>query len=167
MLRDYVMRLVEQVAKLLVSVAAKREAGQHDEARQDLNALCQQHVGLTLDFVKRTSPEGVAQALESAGALRHARAVLLSDLLTLDAEMSDDAGRASEATVARLHAFCLLADSMPMLSHDEQGTYRPKLDRLAESLSALSGNPYVQSKLQLHRSADAEQVAVAPQHPAH
>ena len=153
MVRDYVMRLVEQVAKMLTSVLAKRAAGQHDEARQELNAICQQHVGLTLDFVKRTSPEAVAEALAAAGALRHARAVLLSDLLTHDAEISDDMGRAAEATVARLHAFCLLADSMQTLSQDEQATYRPKLDRLAESLGALSGNPYVQSKLQLHRGA--------------
>ena len=156
MVRDYVMRLVEQVAKLLVSIAAKREAGQHDEARADLNALCQEHAGLTLDFIKRTSPEGVAEALAAAGALRHARAVLLADLLTLDAGISDDTGRAAEATVARLHAFCLLAESMPMLNRDEQATYQPKLDRLRESLRAVSGNPYVQGKLQLHRTPDAE-----------
>ena len=155
MVRDYVMRLVEQVAKLLVSIAAKRAAGQHDEARADLNALCQEHTGLTLDFVKSTSPEGVAEALAAAGALRHARAVLLSDLLTHDAEISDETSRPVEAIVARLHAFCLLADSMQMLSRAEQATYRPKLDRLAEILSALSGNPYVQSKLQLYRKGDA------------
>ena len=153
MVRDYVMRLVEQVAKLLVGIGAKRAAGQHEEARADLSALCQEHVGLTLDFVKRTSPEGVAEALAAAGALRHARAVLLSDLLTHDAELSDDTGRAAEATVARLHAFCLLADSMQMLSRDEQATYHPKLDRLADSLRAVSSNPYVQSKLKLHRRA--------------
>ena len=155
MVRDYVMRVVEQVAKLLVSIVAKRDAGQHEEARADLNALCQEHVGLTLDFVKSNSPEGVAESLAAAGALRHARAVLLSDLLTLDAGLSDDTGRAPEATVARLHAFCLLADSMQMLSRDEQATYRPKLARLAESLSVASGNPYVQCKLRLHRGADA------------
>ena len=155
MVRDYVMRLVEQVAAMLASVVAKRAAGQHGEARQELDALCQQHVGLTLDFVRRTSPEGVADALAAAGALRHSRAVLLSDLLTHDADLSDDAGRAAEATVARLHAFCLLADSMEMLSREEQATYRPKLDRLAESLGALSGNPYVQGKLQSHRGDGA------------
>ena len=154
MVRDYVMRLVEQVAKMLASVVAKREAGQHDGARAELDAICQEQVGLTLDFVKRTSPEGVAEALAAGGALRHARAVLLSDLLTLDAEISDETSRPAEATVARLHAFCLLADSMQMLSRDEQATYRPKLDRLVESLSTVSGNPYVQSKLRLHRSSD-------------
>ena len=154
MVRDYVMRLIEQVAAMLASVVTKRGAGQYDEARQELNAICQQQLGLTLDFVKRTSPEAVAEALAAAGALRHARAVLLSELLTHDAGLSDDTGRASEATVARLHAFCLLADAMPTLSQEEQATYRPKLDRLAESLSALSGNPYVQGKLRLHRGAE-------------
>ena len=155
MVRDYIMRLVEQVAKMLASFVVKREAGQHEEARQELDAICQQHVGLTLDFVKRTSPEAVAEALAASGALRHARAVLLSELLTHDADLSSDAGRVAEASVARLHAFCLLVDSMEMLSREEQAAYRPKLDRLAESLSALSGDPYVQSKLRLHRSAGA------------
>lgn len=153
MVRDYVMRLVEQVAKTLASLTIKREAGQHEEARADLNALCQEHTGLTLEFIKRTSPEGVAEALAAAGALRHARAVLLSDLLTLDAEISEETSRPIDPTVARLHAFCLLADSMQMLSRDEQATYRPKLDRLAESLSVFSGNPYVESKLRLLRGA--------------
>jgi hypothetical protein len=153
MVRDYVMRLVEQVAKMLASIVLKREAGQHEEARAELNALCQEHVGLTLDFIKRTAPEGVAEALAAGGALRHARAVLLSDLLTLDGEISEETSRPADATVARLHAFCLLADSIEMLSRDEEATYRPKLDRLAESLSALSGNPYVESKLRRHRGA--------------
>ncbi len=151
MVRDYVMRLVEQVAKMLASFVAKREAGRLDEARQELDAICQEHLGLTLDFVKRNSPEAIAQILAAAGGVRHARAVLLSELLTHDADLSSDAGRVAEATVARLHAFCLLADSMEMLSREEQATYRPKLERLAESLSALSGDPYVQSKLQRHR----------------
>ena len=153
MVRDYVMRLVEQVAKMLVVFFARRDAGQHEEARQELDAICQQHTGLTLDFVKRSSPEAVADALAASGALRHARAVLLSELLTHDADLSGAAGRAAEACVARLHAFCLLADSIEMLSRDEQATYRPKLDRLAESLSALSGDPYVRGKLQMHQSA--------------
>ena len=151
MVRDYVMRLVEQVAKMLVSFFAKRDAGQHEEAREELDAICQQHIGLTLGFVKRSSPEAVADALAASGALRHARAVLLSELLTHDAELSTDAGRVAEVAVARLHAFCLLADSMEMLSREEQATYRPKLDQLAESLSALGGDPYVQSKLQKPR----------------
>ena len=67
MVRDYVMRLVEQVAKMLASFVAKREAGRLDEARQELDAVCQEHLGLTLDFVKRNSPEAIAQILAAAG----------------------------------------------------------------------------------------------------
>ena len=153
MFRDSVMRLVEQVEKMLTSVVAKREAGRHDEARQELDAICQEHIGLTLDFIMRSPPEAVADALAASGALRHTRAILLSELLTHDADLSADAGRPAEACVARLHAFCLLGDSMEMLNREEQATYRPKLERLAESLSALSGDRYVQSKLQKHRGS--------------
>ena len=148
MIRDYVMRLIEQVAAMLAGFFAKRDAGQLDEARAELDAVCQQQLGLTLDFVKRSSPEAVADVLSAAGGLRHARAVLLSELLTHDAGLSTRAGRAAEASVAQLHAFCLLADSIGLLTNEEQATYRPKLEALAESLRPLSGDPYVRGKLE-------------------
>ena len=155
MVRDYVMRLVEQVAKMLATFIAKRDAGQLDEARKELDAICQQHLGLTLAFAKSSSPEALAETLSAAGGVSHARAVLLSELLTHDADLSERAGRVAEASIARLHAFCLLGDALGMLSNDELATYRPKLDQLSEKLRPLAADSYVRGKLEKYRSAGA------------
>ena len=153
MVRDHVMRLIEQLAAMLAGFFAKRDAGLLEEARAELDAVCQQQLGLTLDFVKRSSPEAVANVLSAAGGLRQARSVLLSELLAHDAGLSTRAGRTAEASVAQLHAFCLLADSIGFLTNEEQTIYRPKLDALAESLRPLSGDPYVRGKLERMRGA--------------
>ena len=73
-------------------------------------------------------------------------------MLTHDADLSERAGRVAEASVARLHAFCLLGDSLGMLSNDELATYRPKLDQLCEKLLPLAGDSYVRGKLQKYRN---------------
>ena len=145
--RDYIMRLVEQIAQMLASVIAKRRAGQHDEAKRELDAMCLEHIGLSLDFVRRASPEAVSEALANSGALRPVRSVALAELLIQDAEMCDDAGRAAPAAFSRLHAFCLLADNVDSLTRDEQAIYRPKLDQLARQLEVLRDNPFVGAKL--------------------
>ncbi len=141
------MRLVEQIGRMLASIVAKKQAGLHHEARQEIETACLQSVGLSLDLVKRSSPEAIAAKLESAGGLRPSRAVLLAELLLQDAELSEAAGRATEASVSYLHAFCLLGDSVELLSVEEQLTYLPKLDRLSARLHAFRSDPYVAGKL--------------------
>jgi hypothetical protein len=146
--RDYLLRLVEQIAKMLASLIARRKAGEHEEAKRDLEALCLEHIGLSLDFVKRASPEALEQALASGGALQHTRAIALAELLIQDAEMCDETGQSGHGWISRLHAFCLLDDHFDLLSREEQPTYREKLDQLARSLEPLRRDPYVNGKLQ-------------------
>ena len=145
--RDYLLRLVEQMARMIASLIAKRQSGLHDEAKHDLEALCLEHIGLTLDFVKRASPEALKESLASGGALQHARAIGLAELLILDAEICEESGQAAHAWISRLHAFCLLDDHFDLLSREEQATYRKKLDQLAHCLEPLRRDPYVNGKL--------------------
>ena len=153
--RDYLLRLVEQMARMLAGLIAKRETGLHEEAKRDVEALCLEHIGLTLDFVKRASPEALEQALASGGALQHARAIGLAELLIQDAEICEETGHSAHAWISRLHAFCLLDDHFDLLSREEQATYRKKLDQLAHSLESLRADPYVNSKLR-HYEARAQ-----------
>ena len=159
--RDYLLRLVEQMARMIASVIARRQEGLHDEAKRDLETLCLEHIGLTLDFVKRASPEALKEALASGGALQHARAIGLAELLIQDAEIGDETGQSAHVWISRLHAFCLLDDHFELLSREEQATYRKKLDQLAHSLEPLRGDSYVNSKLHRYearvQSANREQ----------
>jgi hypothetical protein len=63
--------------------------------------------------------------------------VMLAELLLQDAELSAAAGKDREATISRAQAQVLLARSIDNMSADEQAAYRPKLEALTASLTAL------------------------------
>jgi len=141
------MRLIEQIAAMLAAILGKRRAGQVEEARQDLDAACGQTVGLTLEAVKRLSPDALAGFLRDSGGNRYPRSVMLAELLIQDAEILEEKGAIQEAMPGYLHAFCLLSDAYPLLSGEEQAIYQPKLEALAAKLEGLPPNPYTTERL--------------------
>src|SRR4051812_11646945 len=116
MQRDYIMRLVEQIAALVASIIAKERAGQYPEAKADIEAKALHTVGMSLADVRKLSPEAVSQLLASGGGLRYGRAVILAELLLHDALVADAIGNTSEALVSRVHAFSLLSDTLDSLT---------------------------------------------------
>lgn len=145
--QDYILRLIEQAAAMLAALIAKRRKGEIQEARQDLQALCLQQVGLPIETVKGLSPNGLAEHLSTAGANRFVRAVMLAELLIQDAETLEIQGETQRAMPSYVHAFCLLFDAYPVLSEEEQAVYRAKLLTLAEKVAALPPNPYTTDRL--------------------
>ena len=153
---DYIMRLIQQVAAMLAAIIAKRGDGKPAEARQDLDSTCLQTIGLPLATLKRYSPEALARQLEQSGANRYGRSIMLAELFIQDAELlSENGSDAQGALGSWLHAFCLVFDSFPLLSADEQAVYRPKLEILAAKLEHLPPNPFVTDKLRAWRLSTA------------
>src|SRR6476469_1855369 len=152
MQRDYIMRLVEQIAALVASIIAKERAGQYPEAKADIDAKARQTIGLSLADVRKLSPEAVSKLLTSSGGLRYGRAVILAELLLHDATVSEATGNASEALLSRVHAFCLLTDTIDSLTEEDQATYRPRLDALATELRSLPAHPYLSAKLDAYQA---------------
>lgn len=141
------MRLVQQIAQMLASLLALRRQGRNAEAGQEIDALCLQTIGLPVDRIRRSSPEGLAAHLEAGGALRHHRAITVAELLIQDAELSELAQRPADALLSRLHAFCLLTDAIEFLPAAEQADYRLKLATLANELESVAAHPYVAQRL--------------------
>lgn len=148
MARDYVLRLIEQVANLLASVLARRVADDAPAARQEVEDLCVQTVGLSLATVKAMTPDAVAAHLAAAGGLGPVRAVLLAELLLQDGELCDDSGNVAGGWCARLHAFCLLHDAYPVFSPEERTFYLPKLQVLAGRFAPLPPNDYTTHRVE-------------------
>jgi len=147
MQRDYIMRLIEEIAALVASMVAKERAGQFAEAKTDLEEKVRQTIGMNLRDFKRLSPEVVSQLLENSGGLRYGRAVIMAELLLHDAAISDATGESSDSLLGYLHAFCLLADTIDTLTEEDQAVYRPKLKELATRLQSLPRHPYLRAKL--------------------
>jgi ubiquinone biosynthesis protein COQ9 len=73
------------------------------------------------------------QVLESGGATKYVRAVMLAELLLQDAELSETKARVREAVIRRAQARALLAASVDHLAAEDQASYRPKLEALDAS----------------------------------
>lgn len=155
MAQDYIMRLVEQIGRMLSAILAHQKAGRDQEAALEIEATCLQTTGLPFDLVQRSSPEALWDLLSQSGAARYTRAIMLAELLLQDAILCKKNGRPAEALRSQLQAFCLLADSPPVLSPDEAALYRPKVDALAAELASASSDPYLQGKLAAYGKASA------------
>ena len=143
MQRDYIMRLIEQIAALMASIIAKERAGKYPEAKAEIDEKSRQTIGLSLEQVRKLSPEAVSQLLANSGGLRYGRAVILAELLLHDAKVSEATGQSSDALLSNLHAFCLLSDAVATLSAEDRAVYRGKLNELATRLEALPAHPYL------------------------
>lgn len=152
MAQDYVMRLIEQVSRMLAAIIAYKQAGRDAEAALEIDLSCRQTIGLPLESVRRSSPEYLWEFLQQGGGLRYSRAVMLAELFLQDAELSKIGNRPDDAILSQRHAFCLLAESIGVLSRDEAAIYRPKLEALANELEASSSDTYLQQKLQAYRT---------------
>ncbi len=145
------MRLLQQVAAMLATIMAKRRLGQVAEAGQEVEAACLRTVGLPLTKVRHLSPEELSSWLQTAGALRYTRSVMLAELLIQDAEILETKNESQQALASYIHAFCLLCDSFNVLSVEEQAVYESKLQMLAEKLDHLPANPYTTQRLLTYR----------------
>lgn len=140
MAQDYLLRLIEQVSQMIAEILALRKIGRISDAAEQIEAMCQQNIGLPLDLVKRSAPETILQLLESGGGTQHIRAVMLAELLLQDAELKDAAGKNREATISRAQARVLLARNIDRLSPDDQTVYRRKLEALDAQTSGPGAN---------------------------
>jgi hypothetical protein len=140
MAQDYLLRLIEQVSQMIAEILALRKIGRISDAAEQIEAMCQQNIGLPLDLVKRSAPETILQLLESGGGTQHIRAVMLAELLLQDAELKDAAGKNREATISRAQARVLLARNIDRLSPDDQTVYRRKLEALDAQISGPGAN---------------------------
>src|SRR5688572_8720219 len=95
MARDYILRLIEQIATMIAGLLARRKAGEVIQAREDLENLCVRTAGLTLSEIKLLAPEEVAKLMRRAGAMQILRSLTIAELLLLDAQWHEQ-DRASE-----------------------------------------------------------------------
>ena len=146
MQKDYLMRMIEQAIAGLVAIVVKADSGQFQQAKKDFNQTCRDTIGLDLDTIKSLSPDTVANLLKDSGSLRFTRSVVLAEILLYDAEVQERHDRSIFPLVNFVHAFCLLSDSISVLSHDDEARYRLKLDHLALRLESFKDMPQLSER---------------------
>jgi len=143
---DYVMRMVEQTSIMLAAIINHRKVGLDTEAMQDVEKACLQRVGLPLSLIKKSSPEQIFDLMQQGGGF-YVRSILLAELLLQDGELNEKTGKIAEALRSQLQAFCLLVETIDVLSSDEKVIYQEKLDKLVQKLKVINADPYLQKRL--------------------
>lgn len=132
--RDYILRLVEQLAKTLVGIVALRKARRLQEAGTALTEAAKNFVGLDVETLLALPVEQIVTLLSPGGVLDPAKAIVVAELLAEKGELSALEEEEAVAYRARLRALGLLLE----LSAREGLARVPDADRLREKIDDLS-----------------------------
>ena len=142
---DYaeMIRRMEELARLFRS---QRETGRSKEPAHEIAQACLQETGLPFSVVQHASPETLSELLRE-GVNFYGRALILAELLSLEAEFNEEDSYLAGKVRAQLQAFCLFGESLNALAPEEQVASRQKMDVLAARLRNAGDNPYLKQKL--------------------
>jgi hypothetical protein len=146
MQRDYIMRMIEQAIAGLIAIVIKAESGQFQQAKQDFDQICRDTIGLDLEKVKSLTPDAVAILLKDSGSLRFTRSIILAAILLHEADVLERSPHTPFPLANFVHAFCLISDSIEVLSYEDEALYRVKLDYLADRLQAFREMPQLSER---------------------
>jgi hypothetical protein len=151
------MVLVERISKILALMDAKQTfgSGPPDEAALEIEKACLEKVGLPLSIIRHRSPEELLDLIK-LGSDPQTKAIFLAELLALDGQYNEKIRRPVDSIRSRSQAYCLLAESMHVLSPEQQANYRPKLVELEKILLPFAEDPYIHQKLNQYRVRVAE-----------
>jgi hypothetical protein len=164
--RDYILRLVEQLSKTLVSVLAFKKNQRYDDAEVAVAAAAKNLVGLDVKTLLALPVEQIVTLFSPGGSLDPGRCIVVAELLYEHAEIRTLKGDEETAYHARIRALCLLLEVSGRESLEripDSGRYLSRIETLTEALSEYPPVPAVQKKLVFHHErqgsfSDAEDV---------
>ena len=142
---DY-LEMIQRMEVLARLIRSERRAGSGKGPTDDIAQACLQETGLPFSVVQHASPETLSELLRE-GVNFYGRALILAELLSLEAEFNEEDGDRAGKVRAQLQAFCLFGESLNALAPEEEVASRQKMDVLAARLRNAGNDPYLKQKL--------------------
>ena len=164
--RDYILRLVEQLAKTLGVVLTLKKAGRFDEAELSIAKAAQNLIGLDVETLLALPVEQIVSLFSPGGSLDAGKCIVVAELLCEHGEIKSFQEEEETAYHARIRALSLLLEVSGRESLEripDAGRYVRRIEALTEALATYPPVPAVQKKLIFHHErqgdfADAEDV---------
>ena len=162
--RDYILRLVEQLAKTLGAVLTLKKARRFEEAELAITEAARNLVGLDIDTLLALPTDQIVALFSTGGSLDTGKCLVVAELLYEEGEVKDLQGDERTAYQSRIRSLGLLLEvsGREDLSRipDAEG-YLRKIETLARALAIFAPAPDIQRKLIQHHErrgsfADAE-----------
>jgi hypothetical protein len=129
--RDYLLRMIEQVSRVLARVRDKIARGENAAARDELRGVVRQ-AGLELDMVKRMSPETLLGMLTMGSTPDPARCLLVAEVLAAEADRAAAANEGDDVVRLRAKAVELYRAARPHIGRDDQEIVDRRIAELSE-----------------------------------
>ena len=117
--RDYILGMVEHMARMVVRARELIGRGELTAARDELRRVVRQ-AGLDLDMVKRVSAETLISILSSSSTPDAARCLLVAEVLAAEADRVGASNRREDVDGLRTKAVSLYCATRPHLSREDQ-----------------------------------------------
>ncbi|GMR24429.1 MAG: DUF6483 family protein [Acidobacteriota bacterium] len=164
--RDYILRLVEQLAKTVGAVLTLKKANRFEEAERAIGEAAKNLVGLDIATLLALPVDQILTLFSPGGSLDAGKCIVVAELLYEHGEIKSLQGEEETAYHSRIRALSLLLEVSGRESLEripDAARYLRRIEALIEALSAYPTLPTVQKKLVFHHErqghfADAEDV---------
>ena len=117
--KDYLMRIVDQLAKVITKVLYLMDQKQFPEAHKELDAIGTKITGFPWNSYKSMTAGSMQELLSMGDKFDIDRAALVVNLLTLEADLALDEGNDPESTAHRINALLLCLEIHRESPHEE------------------------------------------------
>lgn len=164
--RDYILRLVEQLAKTLGAVLTLKKARRFEEAEQVITEAARNLVGLDIETLLALPLDQIVTLFSPGGSLDTGKCLVVADILYEHGDIKALRGDEKTAYLARFRALGLLLEVSgrgELTRAPNPDAYRRKIDVLTEVLERYAPSPDIQRRLIDHyerhgRFAEAEDI---------
>ena len=164
--RDYILRLVEQLAKTLGAVLTLKKARRFDEAERVITEAARNLVGLDIETLLALPIDQIVTLFSPGGSLDTGKCLVVAELLYEEGEVKDLQGDERTAYISRTRALALLLEVSgreDLARIPDAEAYLRKIETLTRALATYAPAPDIQRRLIHHHErrgnfADAEDV---------
>ncbi len=117
--RDYIMRMIEQLNKVLAKILSNKELKQYDNALVEIQTAGEIFLGFKWKMIKQLSDVDIISLLKIGGELNVGKAFVTASLLKEEADILELIGREDESWSSNLKAFSLFVEILMVETTDD------------------------------------------------
>ncbi|MDP2208569.1 MAG: DUF6483 family protein [Bacteroidota bacterium] len=117
--RDYIMRMIEQLNKVLAKILFNKEVKQFENALGEIQTSGEKFLGLKWDILNQLSDQDIIAMLKIGGELNVGKTIVTASLFKEEADILETLGKEDESWKAYLKAFSLFVEILMVEKTDE------------------------------------------------
>jgi hypothetical protein len=147
--RDFIMRMVEQLAVALARILFHKEAKQYDMAEQEIDAASRRLIGVPMSFLLALPEEQLLELL--GGDAQPDKLLAAAEVLRLESELNLEQGEAGRSIEYCMKAIGLFNRVLDLLRNDRSMLSMAPYEKLLSKLNAFALPPaFVERRFVFH-----------------